>query len=376
MATAYTPGLQVTARTRYRARRLLPIDGEVLVEAGQRVAAADVVARTELPGDAVPINLANQLSLAPADVPGCLLKQVGDVVAPRDILARTKGIFGFFKGEYAARTAGVIESISQVTGQVILRGPSVPVERKAYVAGVVTDVLPRQGVVIEAIVTFVQGIFGIGGEAYGPIRLACQRPDEEFRPEHITPAMQGAIVIGGARMTGDTVRRAIEVGAAAVVSGGIDDADLKDILGYDLGVAITGTESIGLTLLITEGFGEVAMADRTFQLLASREGADASVNGATQIRAGVLRPEIVIPRSSETTGDEPTASPVGGGSLEVGVPVRMIRDPYFGRIGTVAALPAEPQLLGSGSKARVLEVTCPSGERLVVPRANVEIIGG
>jgi hypothetical protein len=32
-------------------------------------------------------------------------------------------------------------------------------------------------------------------------------------------------------------------------------------------------------------------------------------------------------------------------------------------------------VLGSGSKARVLEVTTASGEKLVVPRANVEIIG-
>jgi hypothetical protein len=32
-------------------------------------------------------------------------------------------------------------------------------------------------------------------------------------------------------------------------------------------------------------------------------------------------------------------------------------------------------VLASGSKARVLEVTSRSGERLIVPRANVEIIG-
>ena len=58
------------------------------------------------------------------------------------------------------------------------------------------------------------------------------------------------------------------------------DQDLRDILGYDLGVAITGTERIGTTLVITEGFGEIAMADRTFQLLKSRVGHEASVSGA------------------------------------------------------------------------------------------------
>ena len=377
MATAYTPGLQVTERTQYRARRVLPIEGDVLVEQGQLVAAQDVVARTELPGDAVPINLANQLSLSPADVPGCMLMQEGDRVEPGDVLARTPGIFGWFKSEYAARTAGVIESVSQVTGQVILRGASLPVEVRAYVAGEVVDVLPRQGVVVESDVSFVQGIFGIGGEAFGPIRIACEAHDQEFGPDRITPDMEGEILVGGARMTGQTVERAIEVGASAVVSGGIDDADLKEVLGYDLGVAITGTEQIGLTLIITEGFGEIAMASRTYDLLASRAGADAAVNGATQIRAGVMRPEIVVPLAeTDGTRSSDVVAAVGGGELNEGTSVRIIRDPYFGRIGTVASLPTEPRRLGSGSKARVLTVDCASGETLTVPRANVEIIGG
>lgn len=42
--------------------------------------------------------------------------------------------------------------------------------------------------------------------------------------------------------------------------------------------------------------------------------------------------------------------------------------------GRWADLPTQPQVLGSGSKARVLEVACASGERVTVPRANVELI--
>ncbi|HCK53837.1 MAG TPA: hypothetical protein DIC23_11530 [Planctomycetaceae bacterium] len=187
--------------------------------------------------------------------------------------------------------------------------------------------------------------------------------------------MAGAVVIGGGRMTGEAVKRAIQVGCAAVVSGGLDDADLREILGYDLGVAITGSETIGVTLVVTEGFGEIAMADRTFQLLSDRQGLEASVNGTTQIRAGVMRPEIVIPDNSgehvqEAHGNRPI------GLLEAGTSIRVIRDPYFGAIGTVVDLPSEPQELDSGSLARVLSVENAAGERFVVPRANVELIEG
>ncbi len=372
MAVAYTPGLQVTPRARYVARRTLPIEGNVLVQPGQKVQAEEVVARAELPGPVTPIALSRLLGVPPAEIGRCLLKQPGERVEIDEPLARNHGIFGFFKSEYLSKTAGVLETVSTVTGQVLLRGDPVPVQVRAFVAGVVTEVMPAQGCVIEADVALVQGIFGIGGEAFGPLRVACRDPREELSADRISEEFHGAVVVGGARMTGDTVRRAIEVGAAAVISGGIDDADLRDILGYDLGVAITGTEEIGTTIVITEGFGEIAMAQRTHELLCSLEHMSAAVNGATQIRAGVLRPEILVPIDS-SDGDADVAT--GGGVLEVGAEVRIIRDPWFGRLGTVTALPPEPQVLESGSKARVLEVRCSDGTTVTVPRANVEIVG-
>lgn len=373
MGATYTPGLKVARRVRHQARRVLPVAGEVLVKAGDRVSAADVVAQTFMPGEVTPINLANILAVSPAEVKASLLKREGDRVAVGDLLARTKGIFGFFKSEYRSKTAGTLESVSAITGQAILRGEPLPVQVRAYLAGTVIKVLPREGVVVEADATFVQGIFGVGGEAFGPIKMACVDPAEEVTAAHIKTEMHGAIVIGGGRMTGEAVRQAVKVGVAALVSGGLDDQDLRDALGYDLGVAVTGSERIGITLIVTEGFGNIAMAERTFRLLHSRINSQAAVNGATQIRAGVMRPEIVIP--IENTGSAATGPESDGLSiLELGATVRVIRDPHFGQIGTVSDLPRSLRVLDSGSKARVLEVAFESGERIIVPRANVELI--
>jgi hypothetical protein len=252
-------------------------------------------------------------------------------------------------------------------------------------------VLPREGAIVENAVALVQGIFGIGGEAHGPIAMACGSHEEELDADDILPAMRGAVVVGGARMTAAAIARAREVGAAAIVSGGIDDQDLRDFLGHDIGVAVTGSERMGITLIVTEGFGSIAMAARTFGLLASHAGRTASVNGATQIRAGVMRPEIVVPLGSDAGGGTGAAGAAGAGApgaralaaggatagvLEVGTPVRVIRDPHFGVLGTVAALPERPAVLDSGSKARVLEVAVEGGARITVPRANVELIEG
>ncbi len=381
MATAYSPGLTVSSSTTHRVRRILPIAGKVRVDVGDEIHAEDVIAEAFMPGDVFPINLANVLSLPPADVVDCMLKKEGDSIALGEPIARTKGIFGMFKNEYKSKVEGTIETISPTTGQLIVRGAPVPVQVLAYLSGKVAEVISNEGCAVESDIAFIQGIFGIGGEAFGHIKLACTSHDQEVTPDLITPDMKGCIVVGGARMHDSAVEKARDVGAAALIAGGLDDQDLRDFLGYDLGVAITGSEKMGITVIITEGFGDIAMAERTFDLFRSHEGHYASVNGSTQIRAGVMRPEVLIPLKDQSAAFEVghaghASGSSQGGVLDVGKFVRIIRDPYFGLLGEVSALPTEPHTLDSGSKARVLEVDLQSGESVIVPRANVELIEG
>ena len=68
--------------------------------------------------------------------------------------------------------------------------------------------------------------------------------------------MKGKVVVGGSFLSADAMKQAKEVGVAGLVVGGIHDKDLRALLGYDLGVAITGTEQVGFTLILTEGFGD------------------------------------------------------------------------------------------------------------------------
>jgi len=74
----------------------------------------------------------------------------GDAISVGQTIAKTPGIFGMFKAEYHSKVAGRVESISNVTGQLIVRGDPVPVDVLAYLSGEVVEVIPDQGVVIEA----------------------------------------------------------------------------------------------------------------------------------------------------------------------------------------------------------------------------------
>lgn len=376
MGHSYTPGLRVTADTVVRRERRLPLRGEVLVGVGQAVGPEHVVARAELPGNVQTVNLAARLGVDPAQAAGTLLKPVGSAVRKGEVIAIAKAMFGLMKHQAESPADGVLESISTVTGQLLLREPPIPVEVNAYVRGRVAEVMPSEGVVVESRGALIQGIFGVGGETYGPIAIATSGPSEPLEAGQLRPEHRGAVVVGGCHVSHATVLRARELGVAAVVVGGFDDHDLRQWLGRDLGVAITGQEELGLTLVLSEGFGHITMAAHTWSLLSANAGRIASVSGATQIRAGVLRPELLIP------GDA-APSPGGGavssdaGSLEVGSAVRVIRQPWFGRLGRVVELPAELRVLDTEARVRVLVVEfTDDGTRAEVPRANIERIAG
>lgn len=373
MTHAYTPGLKVVETALVRKQRRLPLAGEVLAGKGDKVQALDVVARTFLPGNVETVNVANKLGMPPEDIPKYMLAEEGAPVEEGQVIARMKQLFGLFTSKAASPVAGTVETISNVTGQVIVREPPMEVSVTAYIDGDVVDVVGSEGVDVECVGTFVQGIFGVGGEAHGEMKTVARSRGEVLTGDDIGPECEGKVILGGSLATAEALKKAIAVGAVGVIAGGFHDRDLRDFLGFDLGVAITGHETLGVTLVVTEGFGEMPMAQATFELLASCEGMLASVNGATQIRAGVIRPEIIIPRPGKVMA-KIGAEEEDESNLEVGSRVRVIREPHFGELGVVTSLPVELRTLDSESKVRVLGVKFDGGGEDVIPRANVELI--
>jgi hypothetical protein len=370
-AYAYTPGLKVKRATTVSKTRKLPIRGEVCVKVGDKVNFDTVIARTQLSGDPEIVNASLLLGEEPQELPKYVTKKVGERVAKGEVLAASSSLFGLVKKQVTSPVDGTVESISDATGQIIVRGLPIPVEVDAYIPGTVVEVIPGEGAIVETNAAFVQGIFGIGGETHGTIRIAVSSPNEELTADKISPSDKGKVVVGGSLVSLEALKRGVEFGVSCIVVGGITHRDIKAFLGEEIGVAITGQEEAGLTLIITEGFGKMDMSRRAFDLLRSFEGYMASANGATQIRAGVQRPEIVIPHEERT--DQATVDALSAGIVP-GTSVRIIRLPYFGAIGKVVDLPVELRQVESGSYVRIVNVQLEDGRVVSVPRANVEII--
>ena len=274
-------------------------------------------------------------------------------------------------GWITAPVTGTVTGIDPRAGVIKIRKAYKPAVVQAYIPGLVVAVDPGQSVTIETPAAFVQGIFGIGGEQHGELMMAVDGPADELTPDRITEAAKGKILIGGAFASYEALARAVRVGARGVIVGGARAADLSRLAGRNIGVGVTGNEDIGISVVLTEGFGALRMADRTFSLLTAHAGASCSLNGTSQIRAGVIRPEIIIPLAEYS----PAASPAARArtQLTVGTLVRIIRNPYFGLWGRVIRLPGAPVPLPTGADMPVLAVQLEDGRTVEVLENNVEL---
>lgn len=277
---------------------------------------------------------------------------------------------------------GIVEKICPKTGTITIVRPVRPTQVAAHIAGKVTGILPDHGAVVEAVGSYLEGIFGIGGEKAGELSVACDGPSETLGEAGVSPGHKGKVLVAGALATLEAIQKARSVGARGLVVGGMDNLDLVQMLGREIHAGITGQESADFTVVVTEAFGSMPMNLRAWELLSSHGGRIASVDGATQIRAGVVRPQVLLSDGAEglaaaggeaygVAREEPRPSTT---NLAVGDTVRCVRAPYTGVSGVVVELPAEPQRAASEALVEVARVRLGDGRVVQVAEANLEIL--
>ncbi len=288
--------LQLLEDTVVRKERRLPAKGEVLVEPGDWVEAETVIARgvVENP-DIRELRIYASLGVSPDLAKNYMLKTTGDDVSRDEVIAIHRSFFGRSTKVARSPIDGRIESFSPVTGRAIIRGHPIQMEVKAHLPGEVVELIDGEGAVVEAQAAVLQGSFGLGSEARGELAFAVDSADLPLTSKEIKAEHRDKVVVGGSVVTVDALHAAAKNGVGAVIVGGADQKDLTEFLGYEMGVGVTGGEAIGFTLIITEGFGVNSMDDAKFSLLEKHAGRLACVDGTTQIRSRIQRPEVVIP---------------------------------------------------------------------------------
>jgi predicted ThiF/HesA family dinucleotide-utilizing enzyme len=375
MASAYTPGLLITRNHTIRKTRDLPLPGQAVVQVGDKVNYDTKVLEADLPGDLAILRLAERMGIDAIDVVSGLKVSEGDKVHKGDLLCEVKYFFGLARSEYRSQFDGTVEFFTENNGHLGIRHKSVPISIPAYISGEVVEVEPTKSVTIETKAAVIQGIFGVGGERNGiivPIDVACDKiVDASIISNAQIP--KNAVLVGGSTFSIEALEEAAKHNVAGIITGSIDSETLAKFVGYEIGVSITGDEQVPFTLIVTEGFGLLPISSRIIEIMHELQGKEASINGATQVRAGAMRPEVIVPSAngvSESTRENNELSM----QLSIGTRIRIIRVPYFGAFATVIELPEAPTKIESGAVVRVLKATLDNGSEVIVPRANVELI--
>ena len=363
----------VQAQTVLERRRALPVDGEVLLDVGDRVTGDTVVARARGRGVMHTVNASSLLDIAPAELPGAMVCAVGETVVAGQVLARSRGLFGLLSSVCRAPVRGTVAAVSPHTGRVLLEEPGGDLEVRGFLPGIVSTREEGRGVTVAGWAARVAGVFGVGGECTGPLVPVVGRPDAVLEAAALDASHAGAILLGGALVRADGLRRAAELGVRGLVVGGVHDADLVAWLGQEIVLADTTTLAAPLTLVVTGGFGRVPVEDAAFRLLRSLAGRQACLSGQTRVRAGARRPEVIVPLVTDSARDAVADSPP---SLAVGSRVMVVREPWFGCCGRIGELSRDAVRLPNEVRVAAAHVDLDSGRSVVVPLANLEVLAG
>jgi hypothetical protein len=347
----------ITPLTSIRRERLLPVPGEVLVGYGEKVGPADVVARCQVRGHMRVVDVGRALGIDRARATKYVRKAAGEAIQADELLASRGGLLGSWRGSVRSPVEGQIVEVRD--GFVVIEAVPTMVELSAHLKGQITNVMPKRGVVISAVGTLIQGLWGCGGEAEGVLKLLVDSPQSPLRASAIDVSCHGTVIVGGHIVDEKALEQAVEAQVRGAIAGSVSST-LCPFL-----------ESLPFPVLITDGFGNMSMSEPVFSLLHASMGREAMISTYRPGRWGGRRPEVIIPLRVE---EEIPSEDTGPRPLKVGDQVRILREPHLGGLGTVERLPRLPHTVESGARLSVAEVKLQDGDTALVSLSNVELI--
>jgi len=230
--------------------------------------------------------------------------------------------------------AGTIIEIDYNIGKVSIQKDFPTTELKAHYWGTIKKIIPQYGADIQFSGYVIEGAFGTGDFAWGKL-------------VHNDAGVKAHIIFSECPSTND-ISKIIEYQPAGIIIGSIDYKGIELL------------EKHHITSIIIEGFGKLDVHEDHKDLLAQSEGRDIILKASTQVRAGVVRPEIIIPSDEKyfayTTHKEKQKVIWGKHYGKTGM---IKKQPYFGKTS-------------AGIETWLCDVACDDGTIITIPLNNLQ----
>ena len=303
---------------------------------------------------------ATSISLSAYDFQRSLLVEQGQIVARGQKL---------FRGEidvYALATSRV-DHIDTHHARLILLPLYHTHELKAYIDGRVVG-FPEQDIcsILGYGYSF-NGALGYGGEGTGRL-FPILEAERDLEIKDIPEDVENCIVVARAGMSISAFHHLIELKVSGLVLGSLHPRvlhsykDQNPLSNYGIMIEVP------FPIVVMSSFIG-SMNQQTYNQLAALDGYKASISGKMQLRAGVLRPEILIP-FGEVSSDDDIPSDDLFDTLAPGDQVLLIAEPHFGKIAKVLKVSSELKITDAGTRAPLAEIELENGLICQVPINN------
>jgi hypothetical protein len=334
--------------------RLLPVAGTVTARMGQKVSPVDVIAEASWARDHVLLDVARKLGVHPAAADRLIRCKIGDQLAANTVVATSKSMF--------PRTVRVPREGRVVAvggGQVLMEVGISKVELRAGIPGTIIEVIANRGAVIQTAGSLIQGVWGNGKIDSGMLVNITESPNGVLSPARLDVSLRGSILLAGMVQDAETLQAAGEMPVRGLILSGLYPS------------LIPVAREMRYPIMVTDGFGPLPMNSAAYKLLSTNAKREITVNAETYNRYSGARPEAIIPLP--VSSDPPSAHEAE--MFAAGLQVRMRRPPAMGQIGTITALKPGLTTLASGLRAPAADIKLESGETVVAPLVNLEVVG-
>lgn len=231
------------------------------------------------------IDTAKALGVAPNEAKRYIKKRVGELVEKGGAIAEIPIRAGLSLRICESPIFGEIKKIDELSGEVILERPHKRIELLSMLQGVVPKIVPQYGAVIELEAYYLYGVIGFGGERWG--RLTTEEP------------LDGEVFISKEPLSALDMSKMEKKGVRGIIFEQVRASEMEKLFGDEVYSGVTGKMDKGITIVILGRFGVHSMDKEKFDFFRSLKGRYTYINGKTQIRAGVIRPEIIISRKNK-----------------------------------------------------------------------------
>jgi len=300
--------------------------------------------------------------LFPNERPNMIAQKI--LVTPGNLLSPSQIIFQLSRNKRIVnKVYGKVKSIDN--NKIVISSIKINSELKAYIPGKVVDTNHKDSITVEGNVYQLQGAYGLGGEKQGYLKVI--KLDRKFNVDDLQEEYRKKILFIPNGITLEALERADKLGVSGIITNTLSFTKIKEFAGIDFVPGITGNESINTTLMLVKGFINQPIEEEIIDFVKDYDGKWVSMRGSTHIRAGAIRPELILsPEDNNQIDFEFLEDKIAEGKT-----VEIKRSgKLHGKKGTLIKIHSKPEKLPSLINVLVATVEI-EGQEVTVPLTNL-----